>query len=255
MSVVAVPTAVPAPPLRRRVWNAIRLHAANPWPTLISPWLVFAAVFGLNLAVWYIVTIAAGGTQNLDADTFDYNGGVTWVLIFLLVMAVQAMSLTFRFALGLGMTRRDYYLGTLAYLAMLASMYAAGIAVLAQVERLTDGWGLGGRFFAPWFLADLPAWQLWYLNTVVGLLLAMIGTVAAAVWVRWKAVGLYAFFLLSALLLIGAAWLVGVTESWVPLGRYLSTHEPALSVTWTLPVTALCAAVGYLLLRRATPRA
>ena len=120
-------------------------------------------------------------------------------------------------------------------------MYAAGIAVLAQVERITDGWGLGGRFFAPWFLADLPAWQLWYLNAVVGLLFAMIGAVAAAVWVRWKAVGLYTFFFLAALLVIGAAWLMGVTESWVPLGRYLSTHEPALIVTWTLPVTALCA--------------
>ncbi len=134
-------------------------------------------------------------------------------------------------------------------------MYAAGIAVLAQVERLTDGWGLGGRFFAPWFLADLPAWQLWYLNAVVGLLFAMIGAVAATVWVRWKAVGLYAFFFLSALLLIGAAWLMGVTESWAPLGRYLTTHEPALIVTWTLPFAALCAGLGYLLLRRATPRA
>lgn len=255
MTVVALPAAVPAPPLSRRLWNAVRLHAANPWPTLIIPWLVFAGVFGLNLAIWYIVTIAAGGSQNLDADAFDYNGGVTWVLVFLLVMAVQAMSLTFRFALGIGMTRRDYYVGTVAYLAALAAMYAAGIAVLAQVERLTDGWGLGGRFFAPWFLADLPVWQLWYLNAVVGLLFAMIGAVAATVWVRWKAVGIYVFFFLAAVLLIGVAWLMGVTESWAPLGRYLTTHEPALIVTWTLPVAALCAGIGYLLLRRATPRA
>lgn len=255
MSVVALPAPVPAPPLRRRVGNAIRLHVANPWPTLITPWLVFAGVFGLNVAIWYIITVAAGGAQNLDADAFDYNGGVTWVLIFLLVMAVQAMSLTFRFALGLGMTRRDYYLGTVAYLGLLAAMYAAGIALLAQVERLTDGWGLGGRFFAPWFLADLPAWQLWYLNTVVGLLLAMVGVAAAAVWVRWKAAGMYVFFGGLALLVVGAVWLMTVSDAWGSLGRYLSTHEPVLIATWTLPVTALSAAVGYLLLRRATPRA
>lgn len=253
MTVVALP-AVVAPPLGRRIWNALRLHAANPWPTLIIPWLVFAAVFGLNLLIWYIVTVAVGGKQNLDADAFDYNGGVTWVLVFLLVMAVQAMSLTFRFALGVGMTRRDYYIGTLAYLAMLASLYAFGIAALAQVERLTDGWGLGGRFFAPWLLADLPAWQVWYLNAVVGLLLAMLGAVAATVWVRWKALGLYGFFGVVALLGVGVGWLMTVSRSWGSLGVYLSTHEPVLIATWTLPVSAACAGAGYLLLRRATPR-
>jgi len=196
-----------------------------------------------------------GGAQNLDADAFGYNGGVTWVLFFLMVMAVQAMSLTFRFALGVGMTRRDYYLGTVAYLAILASTYAAGIAVLAQVERLTDGWGLGGRFFAPWFLADLPAWQLWYLNAVTGLLLAMLGVAAGAVWVRWRATGLYLFIGGFLLLIVAVLWLMTVTESWGSLGGYLGNHSPMVVATWTLPATALCGVGGYLVLRRATPRA
>lgn len=255
MTVITQPLAPAVPPLGRRVWNAVRLHLANPWPTLIMPWLIFAAIFGLTLAIWYVITVAAGGVQNLDTDAFQYNGGVTWVLFFLTVMAVQAMSLTFRFALGVGMTRRDYYLGTVAYLAILASMYAAGIAVLAQVERLTNGWGLGGRFFAPWFLADLPAWQLWYLNVVAGLLLAMLGVATGAVWLRWKATGLYLFLGVLALLLIAAVWLMTVTASWGSLGTYLGSHSPVVGATWTLPATALFAVAGYLLLRRATPRA
>lgn len=253
MTVITQPLA-PAPPLARRVWNAVRLHAANPWPTLIMPWLIFATIFGLTFAIWYVVTVAAGGTQNLDADAFDYNGGVTWVLFFLTVMAVQAMSLTFRFALGVGMTRRDYYLGTVAYLATLASMYAAGIAVLAQLERLTNGWGLGGRFFAPWFLADLPAWQVWYVNAVAGLLLAMLGMATGAVWVRWKTTGLYLFIGGLALLLVAVVWLVTVTGSWGSLQAYLGSHSPVVVATWTLPATALCGVCGYLLLRRATPQ-
>ena len=255
MTVTALPTSPTAPPLGRRVWNAVRLHAANLWPTLITPWLIFAAIFGLNLAIWYLVTVAAGGVENLDADAFDYNGGVTWVLFFLMAMAVQAMSLTFRFALGIGMTRRDYYLGTVAYLAFLAGAYAAGIAVMAQVEELTNGWGMGGRFFAPWFLADLPAWQLWYLNAVPGLLLAMLGVAFGAVWVRWKATGLYLALGALAVLVVAGLWAMTTTESWGALADYLSTHSPVLSATWTLPVTALLAAAGYLVLRRATPRA
>ncbi len=254
MTVIALPVPPAAPPLGRRVWNALRLHAANPGPTLVTPWLIFGAVFGLNLAIWYLVTVAAGGAQNLDADAFQYNGGVTWVLIFLMVMAVQTMSLTFRFALGIGMTRRDYYLGTVAYLAFLAATYATGIAVMAQVERLTNGWGLGGLFFAPWFLADLPAWQLWYLNVVAGLLLAMLGVAAGAVWVRWKATGLLLFLGTLAIMIVAALWLMTVTHSWGTLGDYLGSHSPVVSATWTLPVTALCAVAGFLVLRRATPR-
>ncbi len=249
----------PAPPpvllMRRRVWNAVRLHLANPWPTLIVPWLVFAAVFTLNLLTWYIITLAAGDTRNLSSGAFDRNGGVTWVLVFLTVMAVQAMSLTFRFALGIGMTRRDYYIGTVAYLAFLASTYAAGIVVLAQIERLTNGWGLGGRFFAPWFLADLPAWQLWYLNMVAGMLLAMLGVAAGAVQVRWKTPGLYLFIGGISLLMVAAVWLMTVTESWGNLGAYLANHSSVALATWTLPVTALCGVCGYLVIRRATPRA
>lgn len=255
MTVIAYPEALATPPLGRRVWNAVRLHAANPWPTLITPWLVFAAIFGLTFAIWHLVTRAAGGVQNLDTDAFDFNGSVTWVLFFLMVMAIQAMSLTFRFALGIGMTRRDYYLGTVTYLAILAATYAAGITLLAQVERLTNGWGVGGRFFAPWFLADLPAWQLWYLNAVTGLLLAMLGVAAGAAWVRWKTTGLYLFLGALAVLIITTLWLTTVTDSWAPLGDYLRSHAPALVATWTLLVTALFGVSGYLVLRRATPRA
>ncbi len=255
MTVATRSAAQPAPPLGRRVWNAVRLHAANPWPTLITPWLIFAAIFGLTFTVWYLITRAAGGVQNLDTGAFDFNGGVTWVLFFLMVVAIQTMSLTFRFALGVGMTRRDYYLGTVTYLGLLAAMYAAGIAVMAQVERVTDGWGLGGRFFAPWRAADLPAWELWYLNAVTGLLLAMFGVAAGAVWVRWRATGLYLFLGGCALLIVAALWLVTVSSSWGNLGDYLQTRSLAVVATWTLPVTVLCALAGYLVLRRATPRA
>ncbi len=255
MSVIALPAPQAAPPLRSRVWNAVRLHAANPWPTLITPWLIFAAIFGLTFAIWHLVTRAAGGTQNLDTNAFDFNGGVTWVFFFLMVMAIQTMSLTFRFALGIGMTRRDYYLGTVTYLAILASTYAAGITLLAQVERLTNGWGLDGRFFAPWILADLPAWQLWYVNALAGLLLAMLGVAAGAVWVRWKATGLYVFLGGLAAVIVGTLWLMTVTESWGSLGDYLGSHTPVVAATWTLPATALLAVAGYPVLRRATPRA
>jgi len=255
MTVIALPTTPSAPPLRGRLWNALRLHAANPWPTLIVPWLVLAAVFALNLSIWYLVTVAAGGVENLEGNAFAYNGGVTWVLFFLMAMAIQTMSLTFRFALGIGMTRRDYFFGTVAYLSFLAAAYAAGIALMAQVEGLTDGWGMGGRFFAPWFLAELPGWEVWYLFTVSGWGIAMLGIALGAVWVRWKATGLYLFLGALAVLIVLVLWAMTTTDSWGSLGDYLGSHSPALVATWTLPAAVLSGTIGYLVLRRATPRA
>jgi len=34
-----------------RIVNAARIHAANPWGTLILPWIVYAAIFALTLAI------------------------------------------------------------------------------------------------------------------------------------------------------------------------------------------------------------
>lgn len=254
-TLTVVPSAGPAPaPLRRRVGNALRLHLANPWTTVGLPWAIFGTVFLLTYAIWALIAAAAGGRDQLDANAFAYNGGSGWVLVFLVVTAVQAMSLTFRFALGVGMTRRDYYLGTVAYLALMSLTFGLAMATFAQVEVVTDGWGLGGRFFQPWFLPDASFLELTYLYTVAGIVLASIGAAAAAMWVRWKAFGLYAFFVGLAVLVIGGLWLVSVTSGWAAVGDYLGRTSPGVVVSWGWPVAVLSLLVGWLLLRRATPR-
>ena len=58
----------------------VRLHATNPWTTLILPWLITLAIFGMNYAIWALVSKAAGG--DLGQDAFSNNGGVTWILVY-----------------------------------------------------------------------------------------------------------------------------------------------------------------------------
>ena len=123
------------------------------------------------------------------------------------------------------------------------------------MEVLTDGWGLGGRFFTPWFLQNIPTWQLWYLAAVAGLLLSMIGVAFGALWVRWRATGLLVGFGVLALTLVAVAWLLTVGGAWGSWGDYLAGHAPAVSATWLVPVALAFGACGYLVLRRATPRA
>ena len=47
----AIVATAPRVPLTKRLANVIRIHVANPWPTLVSPWLISTAIFGLTYAI------------------------------------------------------------------------------------------------------------------------------------------------------------------------------------------------------------
>lgn len=239
----------------RRIWNVVRLHVANPSTTLITPWVITAAIFAINLAIWLMVARSAGGVDQIEDGAFTYNGGLTWILFFMLVVGVQAMSRSFQFALGFSVTRHDYYLGSSLFFVLLSLLYSAGMTMFAGIERATGGWGLEAAFFAPWGLKDQSLVLVWFLFFMALLLFFFLGAATATVWVRWQANGLYVFFISLALLLVAAAWGVTATDSWSAVGRFFSTSSLAVVAAWTLPVTILCGVVGYLLLRKAPPRA
>ena len=256
MTTMATPLAAPmsAPSLLRRIINVVRVHIANPWPTLVSPWLVYGVVFGLNVAIWYAVVVAAGGRENIDAVAFSSNGGVSWIYVYMMVVAIQAMNLTFSFALGVGLTRRDYYLGTAVYFTALAALFALGITAFGAIESATDGWGVNGRFFAPWVVGDMAAWRQCLFHFAMMMFFFFFGSAAGSVWVRWRAVGLYLFIGSLLLMTVGLVWIASVTGQWAAVGRFLTGHSPIYLAAWSVPVTVGAALAGYALMRRATPR-
>lgn len=237
-----------------RLWNIVRMHVANPVPTLVVPWVITAAIFGLNLAIWTMVANAAGGADNLEDAALTFNGGIVWLLSFMMVVAVQAMNLTFKFALGFSVTRRDFYLGSVLYFVLLSLLYATGISALIVIERATDGWGLNAAFFAPWALTDQPIATVWFLYLMALLLFFFLGAAVATVFVRWASYGLYAFFISLAVVVVGAGWIVTATDSWASVGEFFTTTSLVGIAAWTAPVTIACGVAGYLILRRATPR-
>lgn len=132
----------------------------------------------------------------------------------MLVTAVQAMNLTFRFALGFSVTRRDFYLGSSVYFVLLALFYSTGITVMAGVEQATDGWGLGAAFFAPAGLQNQPLVVVLAVYVMALLMFFFLGTMAATVWVRWKAYGMYTLFLGLAVAIVGLGWLITSNNGW-----------------------------------------
>lgn len=236
-----------------RIVATARVHAANPWTTVYSPWLILLAVFALNYAIWRAILLAADG-RPLPDSAFTQNGGVSWVFVYMLVVAVQAMNQTFSFVVGLGTTRRDFYLGSAATFVGLSTMYGVGIALLAWVERATNGWGVNGAFFAPWGLSALPIWELAVMNTLALLFMFFAGTAFAAVFMRWGPTGLVMAFVVLALAIVVAVFGITTTESWTAVGNFFTTHTVLEISLFSLPVSVGAGLVGWALMRGATPK-
>ena len=80
------------------------------------------------------------------------------------------------------------------------------------------------------------------------------GSALAAAYVRWKANGLYIFFVALGLVLLGGAALLTFTNSWAAFWSVIGGLGVTGLVAWSVPVSVFAAVLGWLLLRRATPR-
>ena len=246
-------TAIAVAPAGKRIATTVRIHVANPWTLIIAPWLILMGVFVLNLAIWQIVLIAADGRQ-LDANAFRTNGGVSWVVFYMAVVAIQAMNQTFSFVVGLGATRRDYFLGTAATFVALSVFYGVGIALLSEVEHLTNGWGVNGAFFAPIPFDALPLWEFALVYALAMAFMMFVGSAIGAMFVRWGASGIMTFFAVLALLLVGSLFVIAKTNAWAQFGHFFTNHSVMQLALFSLPVTVVAGFAGYAIMRRATPK-
>ena len=253
MTTAVAPTVTPA--LGNRLSAVVRLHLTNKWTVIYLPWLIMLAILVLNLAIWAIVL---GAADPADHDKvrqgLGYSGAASYMFVYMMVVAVQAISVTFRFAQGYSVTRRDYYLGTALTFIGFSVMYAVGLSILAGIEELTDGWGLGGALFTSSLFGDGGWGARAFVFLVLSLFFFFVGAVVAAIWVRWRAIGLTTFFVALAFALVGIAALIVLTDSWIAVGEWFVATGALGVYAWTLVPTTIAAIGGYLVLRRATPQ-
>ncbi|MDH6180523.1 hypothetical protein M2152_000705 [Microbacteriaceae bacterium SG_E_30_P1] len=251
MSTITAPSAVG--PLGRIV-NVVKLNTVNPWTTITLPWMILGFIFLANLVIWMIIFESVGPESVADvAEGLQYSGATTWIFVYMMIVAIQAINLTFPLALGYGVTRRDFWLGSGLTFIALSAMYSIGLTILSIIEEATGGWGLHGRMFtAVWFGETWPE-RLFVFFTLF-MVAFFFGAAIATVYVRWKSNGVSAFFLVLSVLLIGAAALVTFTSNWPAVGHFFVTTGTTGVIAWTYVITLASALFGYLILRRATPK-
>lgn len=239
----------------QRILNVTRLHLTNKFPMMVLPLLILAFIFFVNYLIWWLIASvtdaegAANATQGMQ-----FSGASTFIFVYMLVVAVQAVNLTFPFALGYSVTRRDFYLGSSLMFILLSVYYAAIMTIMAMIERVTYGWGFGGAMFdVVYFGAENPMLQF-VLFLLVFLFFFFVGAATAAVYVRWRANGMYVFWAVLTILVIGLVALTTVTDNWPLVGEWFVANGALGVALWSLVPTALAALTGFVLLRKATPK-
>ena len=237
-----------------RILNIVKLHLTNPWTTIILPWMILGFILIANIAIWAIILGNTAPADRADVEEgLGYSGASTYIFVYMMVVAVQAIAVTFPFALGYGVTRRDYYLGTALTFVGLSVMFSVGLTILAAIEELTGGWGLGGRMFTTFYWGETWLQRL-FIFFAAFMFFFSVGIAAASIWVRWKANGLIAFFVGLGVIVLGGAALLTVTEGWVAFGTFFATAGFVGSFAWSLVISAIAGVGGFFVLRRATPK-
>jgi hypothetical protein len=240
----------------RRILAVTKLHFVNRFQIVYLPLIVLGAIFLINLAIWWIIVESTGGINSADRSTthLGYSGAVSYIYVYGIVIAVQAISRTFPFSLGFGVTRRDFYLGSALAFVVLSFGFAIVLTIMSVIEIATNGWGVGGRMFAPLFFTN----SFWLLRFVMYfcafLFLLFIGTAGATFFVRWRATGLTVFFGIIAVLLLAAVAYFTLGHQWPTVGSWFTQSGPVGVTLWLLLPAAICGVAGFLVIRRATPK-
>jgi hypothetical protein len=212
------------------------------------------AILAMNIAIWWLILTVADPAEHADIrEGFAYSGAGSYIFIYMLVVAVQAINGYFPFALGYGVTRRNYYLGISLTFVLVSALFTVGLSVLGAIEDATGGWWMGGSMFTATYFGD-DLLQRAFIYFAVLLFFFFIGSTIAAIYVRWKATGMVFFWIALAFGLVGIGAILTLTRTWHLLWEWFGNAGLLGSYAASLVVTLIAAIAGYAVLRRATPR-
>ena len=216
------------------------------WPHILGwTWSMMAVTFGLNL-----LSVLA---NHDPGDGVTTTGGVASLYGIAIGMATISVTQIFPYALGMSVTRREFYLAWSLLAAAQSVAYALVLCLLRAVEQATGYWGTGMRYFSLPFMDDANPVLLLLGYAVPMLVVTHLGILFGTVYLRWGTTGVLASLTLAFTALGLAAALITWTRQWHAIGRWLLDQSPtALLAGWPVLVAAAFAVGGFTLIRRAT---
>jgi len=221
-----------------------RLHLVDRFSYTWLVWGILAFVFLINLAIFAVIPL----TQ--PAGNFTY--ALVAIYIFMAVIGVQAATRFLPFAFTLGVSRRSYFLGTIALVLALTLVYSLLLTGLWALEGVTNGWGLQLHFFRVRWVLDGPWYQVLLTNFVLLTLVPLFGLWCGLIYRRFGLVGTVVFFAVLTVIPVGAAMIVTWRQDWPAVGDFLTDLNMLAASSLLAIVAAVIAVGGYGTIRRLT---
>lgn len=222
-----------------RVRGVLGIHRRYHGMWFAVPWLVLASSFVVN-----IVLAAVTGAE-------FHTLAMMSVHLTALAAGVLIMMQTFPFALGLGVRRADYFVGTVAAAALVSAGSAVLLTLLTELERNMHGlWGGRMHFFRLPFDTVLTPVKLASFHFMLMTVMFLTGFLIFSVFARYGRPGMVAMFVGGPAVLSVLAFAITHNGWWPPLIAWLLDFS-ALPLR-LLPIAVFLALVMNRLLRRCT---
>ncbi|OZC54190.1 ABC transporter permease [Rhodococcus sp. 15-649-1-2] len=230
----------------KRTFDVARLHTVA-WPLIIG-WPL--GILAISFAICYVIFALIPTT---DSD-YNFTGALFSMYGFAVGFYLQAVTQTFPFALGISVTRREFFSATALVGVVQSAVLATVVWILSAVESATGGFGVKLRMFGiVRYVTDNPAVQ-WFGLFATLLLVAAIGLFLGVAYQQYRVNGVLAIGLGTVVLVGGGAILVTWQRWWPEVGRFF-LDTPALVLLGVVPLVlaGLFAVTGWAGLRSATP--
>ena len=217
------------PKPKNRLLTAFRLNLQNLFPGLITPLLILGALL-LSFAMVEVFV------RDLPRFGAPMDVAPSFLGVYLFVNSIITLGQRFSVSLSYGLSRRDYYFGTLAYFALLAVVFSTLLTLfLVLIDAINQ---------------PLTTWVMLFLLLITVQFSGALATTAFLRFRGWGVVGFIAVFVV----LIGS----------VPMGRsrgragrseqFISDFTEVAGAGIALSIAALLATLGYFLIRFSRPK-
>jgi hypothetical protein len=225
------------------IQSVISIHRADKWIWLYIPSLILSSSFLVNLIVSLLI----------NTDEKFYSGSVTSIFIYVFVLGILVVTQSFPFAVGMSVTRRDYFFGT-ALMGLAASFILGTLmCIFAFLENMSNGWGNRFHFFYFPYLNDGTSFlEQLVMYVILAAFLFFLGFLIASYARRFGGKGMLLLTLAVLIINSVAVLLFHHFHVWADIFRWFSSQTAVGLSYWLLPFILISMAVSFLLLRKAS---
>ncbi|GAA4823142.1 hypothetical protein GCM10023353_34760 [Tomitella cavernea] len=224
---------------------AVTRMNSRQWMLFVMPWAIVLVVLWAHAAILAIIR-----SQGVEIPDEGFNGVGSTLFFFSLAMFASITTQHFPFAMGLGVTRRDFYLGTA--LTSLCTGVVNGVLVLifAQIERATDGYSVHLEVLSVVYRVTDSAALVFFSMVLLTMAFAALGVFAGVIYLKWRANGMFTAALILAFAAAVAALLITWQRGWPAVGRFfVDTPIAVLLLAVPAVLGAVLFGVGYRMMR------